>query len=257
MDRRDRIPMNNEASDPEALWGSAQRGTRAFDLADFTHVPASAQRYLAHAISPGTPLANAVRLRMHGAIRLGRWWPFKAEQVIVRGRGMIWRASVKMHGMPIRGSDRLVDGVGAMQWKLWGVLPIVRASGPDITRSAAGRAAAESVWLPSLFCGDGIAWSGADDPAVARAVVLLAGAATTLDLALDDGHLRSVSLSRWGNPDGGPFREVAFGAIVDQEASFGGYTIPARLRVGWHFGTNRFDGEGKFFQVTVDEAVYR
>jgi hypothetical protein len=44
----------------------------------------------------------------------------------------------------------------------------------------------------------------------------------------------------------------------DQEATFGGYTIPARLRVGWHFDDpSRFDADGKFFEVSIDDASYR
>jgi len=62
---------------------------------------------------------------------------------------MIWSATVRMHAMPIGGFDRLVDDEGAMRWKLFGIIPIVTASGPDITRSAMGRVVAESVWLPS------------------------------------------------------------------------------------------------------------
>jgi len=39
--------------------------------------------------------------------------------------------------------------------------------------------------------------------------------------------------------------------------SFGGYTLPTRLRAGWHFGTERFESEGEFFRVTIDDAVSR
>ena len=66
---------------------------------------------------------------------------------------MIWSATVRMYGMPIRGFDRLVNDEGTMRWKLFGIIPIVTASGPDITRSAMGRVIAESVWLPSAIAG--------------------------------------------------------------------------------------------------------
>jgi hypothetical protein len=64
-------------------------------------------------------------------------------------------------------------------------------------------------------------------------------------------------MSRWGNPDGSAFRNANFGGIVEQEGSFGGYTIPIRMRVGWHFGTDKFESGGEFFRVVIDEAVYR
>ena len=73
---------------------------------------------------------------MHGEIKLKKWYPFPAEQVSRLDRGMIWRATAQMHGMAIRGRDSIVDGQGAMLWKLFGLGPVMDASGPDITRSA-------------------------------------------------------------------------------------------------------------------------
>jgi hypothetical protein len=248
--------MKINPSDLDALWDSAPRASEIFDHATFAHLPMAVQRYLAHAIAPGTPRASAVRLRMHGAIKLKRWRPFNAEQVIVRDRGMIWRANVRMSGMTIRGSRRFVDGAGAVRWRIGGVLPICRASGPDITRSAADRFAAEMIWLPSILFGGDVSWS-ANEPDVAHARFAVDGRAADVALTLSQGSLQSVALPRWGNPGGGRFHDVDFGAIVEQEATFGGYTIPARMRVGWYFGTDRFDTDGKFLHATIDDAAYR
>ena len=72
--------------------------------------PEGVRLYLEHAIAAGTPLASAVRLRMHGQIKLKSWCPFSAEQVIRWERGTIWRAVVWKSGLPIRGGDVFVDG---------------------------------------------------------------------------------------------------------------------------------------------------
>ncbi len=214
------------------------------------------RRYLMHAIRPGTPFASAARLRMHGEIKLGQWLPFRGEQVIRPDRGFVWNATVPMYGMPIRGFDRLVDGAGAMRWRQRGLIPIMTASGPDITRSAAGRMMAELTWMPSAFLTD-VDWSAAD----ARHVQVrrsVQGEPSALTLTIDDqGRLESIRMERWGNPGGGEFRYADFGGIADQEATFAGYTIPSRLRVGWYFGTERFATEGEFFRVTLDDAAYR
>ena len=71
------------------------------------------------------------------------------------------------------------------------------------------------------------------------------------------GRLQAVELDRWGNPDHGPFRLTRFGGFVDEESTFGGYTIPSRLRIGWHFGSDRFARDGELFRVTIDDAVFR
>jgi hypothetical protein len=66
-----------------------------------------------------------------------------------------------------------------------------------------------------------------------------------------------VVTSRWGNPEGAEFDHVNFGAIAEEERTFDGYTIPAQLRVGWYFGSDRFESEGEFFRVTIENAIYR
>ena len=226
------------------LWDPAPFGERAFRAADLSRLPESARRYFEHAIAPGILLSRAVRLHMHGEIKLQRWLPFKAEQVIVWGRGFIWNATVRMFGMPIRGSDRLVDGEGTMRWRLFGIIPVMTASGPNITRSAAGRVGGESVWLPSVLCNDDVSWT-ITDSSRPRASFTVQGETVELELTLDDrGRLNAVKLPRWGNPEGAEFHYVDFGVVVEEEHTFGGYTIPTRLRAGWCFDTDRFESDG-------------
>ena len=194
---------------------------------------------------------------MHGTIKLERWRPFQAEEVIHSERGMVWNARTRMGGIPVRGTDRFLDGAGAMRWTLLGLLPVMTASGPDITRSAAGRLAAEFCWLPSRLCGPGVSWADAG-PGRVRADLAVCGEKAELTLTVDDvGRLLSLSLSRWGNPGGGRFHSAVFGGSVQEEKRFGGYTVPIRLRVGWDFGTDRFETSGEFLRVVIDEAAFR
>jgi hypothetical protein len=44
---------------------------------------------------------------------------------------------------------------------------------------------------------------------------------------------------------------------VEEEETFGGYTIPTRLWIGWYFDTERFERDGEFFRVRIDKARYR
>jgi hypothetical protein len=241
----------------EDLWNSAQAGERAFDPARLQRIPKEARRYLQHAIAPGTPLATAVHLKMHGEIKLKGWLPFHAQQVICWDQGMIWRAAVQMHGISIRGGDSYLDGQGTMRWRLFGVLPVVNASGTDITRSAAGRVNIESIWLPSVLCNDEISWTALKETHF-HAKFIAHDETADIDYVTDGrGRLQSVNMPRWGNPEGGEFHLANCGGFVEEEAAFGGYTIPTRMRVGWHFGTDRFESEGEFFRVTIDDAVYR
>jgi hypothetical protein len=244
------------------LWDSATAQDRVFHLDDYNHLPEAARRYLAHAIAPGTKLASTVRLQMHGDIKLKNWIPFKAEQVICWEHGLIWSATAWMNGfLPIVGSDRIIDRIGAMQWKLLGLFPVMTASGSDITRSAVGRLQSESALLPSVFCGDDVSWASTDSSPLNSSLhssFVVQGERAELDFTIDQmGRLKTFKLPRWGNPEGAESHYVDFGAIIEEEGTFSGYTIPTRLRVGWYFGSDRFESEGEFFRATIVGAIYR
>jgi hypothetical protein len=250
-------PVRNDGMD--LLWRQAGASTApaaVFDARTVAGLPVPVQRYLTHAIAPGTPLARAVRLRMHGEIKLGGTWrAFTGEEVIVGNRGMIWAASVPYCGVSIRGADRYVDGEGSMQWKLAGVVPVMTASGPDVSRSAAGRLLGELVWLPSTLIDR--PWIALDGSHL-RAHVEAGGESTQLQIATGpSGSVSAVSFLRWGDAgDGSGNRLLPFGVAVEEERTFSGYTIPSRIRAGWHFGTDRFDKEGEFFRCRIDDARF-
>jgi hypothetical protein len=242
----------------EDLWASAAPSTGVFDPESLTHLPPTARRYLERAIAPGTQLASAVRLWMHGEIKLGdKWHPFQGEEVICWERGMIWRATTWMQGLPIWGADRVVDGTGDVQWKILGLFPVMKASGDDVTRSGAGRVQGEGTWLPSVFYQPQIAWTELNSSQV-RADFTALGEPAHLTLTINDlGLLERVKFDRWGNPDGGDYHYVDFGVIVEESNTFEGYTIPTSLRAGWFFDSPRFESEGEFFHCTIDKATYR
>lgn len=224
------------------LWRSS--GDRSTEVA-----PELRPLFLARALPAGRPPPIAARLRMHGEIRLKNWKSFLAEEVLHRTRGFVWKASV---GPFIRGQDALLDGKGSSTWRLCGLIPVVHASGRDVDRSATGRWLAESLFLPSMLLPEsGAVWEGS------RVTLRGFGETVPLDLILDDrDRLREFRTLRWGNPDGARFGLHPFGGVIEEERTFDGVSVPSRLRVGWHFGTPRWD-EGEFFRMTLDDAAFR
>src|SRR5690606_20830074 len=168
------------------------------------------------------------------------------------GRGMVWRAKAKLGPLSISGQDSVVDGEGMMRWRLLGVIPVMSVDGPDVSRSAAGRLELEGTLLPSVLLDDDVRWRPGDDDRVAQAYVHVPGDEGLVTLEVDDaGRLASASMPRWGNPEGGEYHEVPFGARFDGERRAGGYAIAQRIRAGWWFGTPRFESEGEFFRAEV------
>ena len=144
-----------------------------------------------------------------------------------------------------------------MNWKLFGLIPVMSRSGPDITRSTIGRIAAEAIWLPAMLAGPNVEWATLDDTHE-RARLTLYGETVDLEFAYGEGRrLESVKLERWGDPDNAGFRMLPFGALCSDERKFGSVKIPTTVRVGWYIGTERFERDGEFFRATVDHAHYQ
>jgi hypothetical protein len=224
-------------------------GPGRFDPAELEGLAAPVRRHLAQAVAPGTALATSARLSMRGQIKVGRWLPFRARQVLDPHRGFVWTA--RAAGL-IAGVDRYLDGVGLLDWKLAGLVTVAHGEGPDVSRSAAGRAGAEGIWLPTaLLPRFGVRWSA---PAGDRVTAAFAVGETPLELELRlarPGRIVSLSFDRWGDPTGdGRFGWHRLGGEITGYASFAGLTIPAAGRLGWGYGTDGWE-RGEFFRYRI------
>jgi hypothetical protein len=245
------------------LWEQLREpaGQARFDPQSLAALPEPAQRYLRHAIAPGTPLASSVVARMEGRIGLepgGDKLPFRAEQVLATPRGLIWKASVGDGVMRISGDDRYTNGEGAMRWYLWQIIPMLSAAGPDVSRSAAGRVAMEAVaLLPSALVPEtGALWQAVNENAARVRVRVGAEESSILVAVGPDGRLERIEMMRWDSEgaDGRPGYVLWVVEALDGEQGFGGYTLPKRLRVTTRAGTPRADS---FFEATITAADFR
>ncbi len=85
---------------------------------------------------------------------------------------------------------------------------------------------------------------------------MLKGEVASLNLTIDDeGALQEASLLRYGNQIGrGQWGYAPFGMRVEQETTFGGCTIPSRMRGGWWYGTEWYT---ETIQFTIEGAEFR
>lgn len=239
-------------SPDQVLWESTHPPMRSFDVDTTAGLPMPVQSYLQHAIQPGSPLFSSVRLKMSGEIKLKEWTHFTAKQVIQKDKGFVWRA-VAGH---ISGFDQLYLHKGLALWKIFGMFPVMRADGWDTTRSAQGRMAAESIWLPSTLCDLTTRW-GVVGPNHISADVITDSVESHLNIDVaDSGRVQGVNLPRWGNPTKGGYAFTPFVVRSEEEGTFDGYTIPTRLRAGWQVGPQTFE-EGEFFRCQVETAEFR
>ncbi len=229
-----------------------------FDPSSLDELPDPARRMLSRAIPAGAPLATAIELTMSGEIRLGpRWFPFTADQILRAGVGFVWRPIVGGHFIRFVGADVLGPDGAQVDFRFHGRVPVVRASGPDVDRSARGRLAAETVaWLPQALTPQlGARWAAIDDR---RAVVTIdaAGQPTDVEVTVDaEGQLLSLTLQRWRDSTT-PRADAPFGGAVEGLLSTDdGVAIVSRGTVGWDWGTAE-QADGEFFRYTIDSARF-
>jgi len=220
-------------------------------------LPEPARRLLLRAIAPGTPLARSAELAMAGTIVLDPSRgpiPMTAVQILAPPEGFIWSARTSGGLLRIRGYDRFSSAEGEMRWKLFGLIPVMRASGADVTRSAAVRLVMEGLMVPAFLVpreavSPGVAWESVDDRH-ARFRVALAGEeiVTTVEVDPEGRPLRAWA-QRWNEG-----RYERFGVELSGDIHADGYRIPSRVQAGWRLGD---PDELRFFDAEITSLRYR
>ena len=229
-----------------------------FDPATLDDLPAPAKRLLNRALPPETPLNPVVELTMEGKIKLGgRWLRFTAEQILRAGVGFVWAPTVGGRVIRFTGADTLGPNGTLIEFRFHDRIPVLRGSGPDIDRSAAGRLAAETVaWLPqALTPQTGAQWTAIDDE---RATVTLdaAGQHIPVEVAVDrDGQLTWLALQRWKDSAKPPGFASFGGSVSEPYTTDTGVIIAGGGVVGWDWATPQ-QAEGEFFRYTVTSAGF-
>lgn len=219
-----------------------------FDAAELAGLAGPVARYFETAIAPGTPLARTARIGMRGRIKVNRWIGFRGTELISPTAGFLWA----VRAGPITGYDRYAGGEGEMRWKLLGLVRVMYAAGPDVSRSAAARAAGEGVWIPTaLLPRFGTRWQATDDTHISSHHAL-GGHEITCHHTLDrEARIVTTRIDRWGDPDrSGTYALHPFGVESTAWRTFGGLTIPTAGRAGWGHGTARWP-DGIFFEYEI------
>jgi hypothetical protein len=207
---------------------------------------------LTHALPTGQSVPRGVELTMSGRIKVGIWLPFVATQRC-DGRSFVWRASVGVGRVrPLVVTDRYENSSGSMSGRLAGRWKLFEQTDANVVRSAAGRAALESVFAPgSLLPGRGYTWRVESDEELV-AITDIAPEHVEIHMRIaPDGRLVSISAQRWGEVTKRTFDYLPFGGDIYEEQRFGELVLPRRLAAGWGYGTDKYV---PFFNATITTA---
>lgn len=216
-----------------------------FDPAMADGLPAPAARMLRRALTPGAPLAGAVRLDLTGSVvQAGRRLTLAARELLVPARGFAWEARAAWGPLFVQVRDHYLANDGKVAVSLLGLVPMGGEGGPDTARSSRGRLAGETFWVPSMLLPDaGATWSPVDEQ---RALVQLEidgeRESVTLTVA-PDGRVTELHMMRWGSVGVDEPQRIPYGFRVRGEGVFQGTTIASDVEGGWWYGTDRYRPE--------------
>lgn len=199
-------------------------------------LPAPITTFLTRALHPGEPsptprpdAARRVVLDQRGALRMkpgGPWLDFTATQSsAIRETEFSWRARVRMAPlMTVSVKDGYRAGRGILDARLWGLVPVAHAEGPDVDQGEVQRYLAELPWNPlALAHNPDLRFEARPNGAIR---VAAGPAAHHVDLFFDDaGDIVRTFAGNRPFGDQGP---------TPWEGAFTGYRVLGGLRVPTH-----------------------
>ncbi|MFP4471545.1 MAG: DUF6920 family protein [Bacteroidales bacterium] len=213
--------------------------------------PEPVSRYLRYHLPDGIPDTTHAEVPLKGIIKLVNWAQFTSVLYSNPFRGFLWEATVRMGILPVKGFDFYYNGEGAMQWSIFNLIPVMKSAGPDVTRSAEGRAILEGSFSPHALIHPSVKWEVIGDNEI-TATWKIRSEKNPVHFVIDDkGALRQIYMQRWGNPgDTKEFDYHTFGVNVEAERKYRGVVIPAKGNAGWWFNSEKYD-DGEFFRFEV------
>jgi hypothetical protein len=229
------------------LWDRATAASEKVNSGRISTLPPLVQRWLTYAGADEGDIAHAVCLQQEGRMRTsatGRWMKLQAEEwFTTRPPGFIWTVRVCSNSLiQLRGRDSLVQSRGKMLIKLYSLIPVVRATGPEIDQGALVRYLSEIIWFPSAALLDYIRWETAGEGRV-RAIIQSGGLTASGIFDINPrGQVVRFEAQRYYHRKEGATLET-WVADIDPESyqTFGLYTIPTRASLTWKLKSGDFN----------------
>ena len=236
----------SDARRADAIWRQVRASAREVSSPAYDPRPASEiiRKFHGAVIGTGAGMFRGVELEMDGEFRLGdSWVALEARQVLVPGKGFVWKAKVGSGVFVIKGFDAYFSNSGSVNFRLWGLVPIVTMDGPDITRAAKGRLLAETTLVPGAFFGLYGKRLKTVGPRRIGGEVDVDGETTVIEIGIgNDGDPTEVVILRWGdvNPEK-RFTYLPFGIGFLKTATIDGCTVPVEMAGGWNYGIPAYE----------------
>jgi len=197
-------------------------------------LPPLMQAYVERSRASGC--GGLVRLTQKAEMRLqqgGSWIPVSAVQTsAISVPGFVWNARANVGALPAtRVIDYFVDGEGALEARVAGLVRVANASGPAATRGEAMRYLSELPWTPhAIACNAALAWRELGSGKVEVSMETTAGRAALVYTFDAEGDVATVAGQRSRDETG---EITPWEGVFSDYREIGGVRIPARGEVAW------------------------
>jgi uncharacterized protein DUF6544 len=219
-------------------------GARDNDGLSGGELPPLVRGHLERNVPAGERGRGRIRFSQVGEMQLrpGRWMAFRARQELAADRvEFAWRARFVVAPLVwLQVVDWYREGVGGLHGRVWGLVPVIRARGPEIARGEAMRYLSELAWVPqALRANRELQWRQLDESRVEVATrVASSRVAVTLrfDVAGDIVGASGVRPRMVGRRTVDTPFSGSFGAYKQ----LGGVRVPTTAVVAWELPEGPF-----------------
>lgn len=217
---------------------------------DLRGLPGPVQRWLRWSGAVGRPIPSTVRLTQEGELRVGDlgWLPFTAEEYYsTRPPAFVWRANTEMRRVAVIGTDSYVNGRGALEMRVLGLVPVARSTGPDMDEGDLLRYLNEIMWFPAGALIPEITWAPVDDVS-ARATMSYGGISGTATFFFDlDGRPTNMVADRY---DRECASVVPWSTPISAYGEFDGVRVPTEGEARYA----REHGDFAYIRMTITDV---
>ena len=215
-------------------------------------LPELVRRYVERCVPADQPGRSAVHFTQVGDMQLkpGRWLPFRAEQEMAVDRvEFAWRANFRAARLvSVRVRDWYRSGVGGLDVRLWGVVPVVRASGERFARGEAMRYLAELAWAPqAMVANPALEWQAVDESTVEVATRIARERVAVLLHFDAAGDIVGISTGARPRMVGKQVVDTPWSGVFGEYRDFNGVRLPTTGEVSWLLS----DGPFTYFRGRV------
>jgi hypothetical protein len=209
--------------------------------AELEPLPAALRRYLMRTGVVGQPQVQNFHATFRGRIRSGAaatWMEFTGEQYNFYDQpSRLFIMDASMYGIPFEAFHRFVGGAATMRVKVASIVPMINASGPEMTKAETVTLFNDMcIFAPGSLVDPRIEWRDAEPHRVSarftnagisiEAVLTFNDAGELVDFVSDDRLA--------GSPDGKSFTPTRWSTPLSDYRAFGPHTLSGQGAGRWH-----------------------